>query len=44
MKKTMMMIALATLTFTSACGTVQGVASDAWGAGKFVARQISSDE
>jgi len=44
MKKTMMMIAaLVALTTVTACGTVQGVASDTWGAGKFVARQLSKD-
>jgi predicted small secreted protein len=43
-KMTMIIIAMAILTFVSACGTIQGVASDTYGAGKFVARQISSNE
>lgn len=45
MKKTMIkttFIALALATLT-ACGTAQGVASDAWGATKFVARTVSGD-
>lgn len=44
MKKVTMILAFATITFTAACGTAQGVASDAWGATKFVARQVSGDE
>jgi predicted small secreted protein len=44
MKKTMIIIAMATQTFVSACGAIQGVASDTYGAGKFVARQVSSND
>jgi predicted small secreted protein len=44
MKKTMTIIAMATQTFVSACGTIQGVASDTYGAGKFVARQVSGND
>lgn len=40
-KTTLAVLALATLT---ACGTAQGVASDAWGATKFVARQIGGND
>lgn len=40
MKKTPI---LALLTLLSACGTVQGVASDTYGATKFVVRQLTDD-
>ncbi|WP_272492166.1 hypothetical protein [Octadecabacter algicola] len=43
MNKTLMIAVFAALTFTSACGTAQGVVSDVWGAGKFVARQVGGD-
>lgn len=43
MKKTPILAALALLTLLSACGTVQGVASDTYGATKFVVRQLTDD-
>ena len=43
MKKALIAIALATVTLTSACGTAKGIASDTWGATKFVARQINGE-
>ena len=45
MKKTMIKTAIAILALgaLTACGTAQGVASDAWGATKFVARTVTSD-
>lgn len=44
MKKIVLATALAAITFTAACGTAKGVASDAWGATKFVARQVGGDD
>jgi len=43
MKTIFVLTALVTLTLTAACGTVQGVASDTYGATKFVVRQITND-
>jgi predicted small secreted protein len=43
MKKTMIVMAMVTLTLVSACGTIQGVASDTYSAGKFVVRQIGGE-
>jgi len=46
MKKTMIKTALvlSMLSVLTACGTAQGIASDAWGATKFVARAVTPDE
>lgn len=43
MKNVFVLIAMTSLTLTTACGTVQGVASDTYGATKFVVRQLSDD-
>lgn len=44
MKKTIILIALASMTGLTACATAKGVVSDTYGAGKFVVRQISNDD
>lgn len=43
MKKLFILVSLTTLTLNAACGTVQGVASDTYGATKFVVRQLTDD-
>lgn len=44
MNKAKATIAVVILALLSACGTVKGVASDTYGAGKFVVRQITNNE
>ncbi|SLN51942.1 hypothetical protein [Pseudooctadecabacter jejudonensis] len=36
-------LAILALVMMTACGTAQGIASDAWGATKFVAGQVSGE-
>ncbi|MGJ8609625.1 MAG: hypothetical protein ACSHWY_00930 [Octadecabacter sp.] len=41
MNKTLALIVLVAMTALTACATVLGGAREAWGAGKFMARQFS---